>query len=147
MTAVYNSFLTRKASYTGLFVLLVLIATLTGCGSTKVYTADKTLLVHDSLYNLASVQKISSSVEIVSPNGDGIDPMLFDKKQAKLLLKQYDTLTVTTNLLLDDTVIVYEKQRIDSYSDYSRMTKRHGKAVGELNKFMSDAKKTQLKLD
>ena len=146
MNVVCNHKAVGKSTYAGLIILFAFLLTLTGCGSTKVYTADKTLVLRDSLYNLSSVQKISSSVEIVSPTGDSVDPMLFDKKEAKALLKQYDTLTVTTNLVLDETVIVYEKSRIDSYSDYSRMISRQEKAMGQVRKFMSDGKKTQLKL-
>lgn len=130
-----------------ILMAVVLSLLLASCGSTKVYTAEKTLVYKGNLYNLGEVQQIGSSLTAALPTGDSLDTSSMDSKAIKSLLKDHDSFTFTTALLLDEKEVVYERVNVDSYSDYSKHQKRFDKAREKLVKFMSDAKSTQLKLD
>jgi hypothetical protein len=129
-----------------LFLLTVSILSLAGCGGTKVYTADKTMVHQGNLYNMASVKRVGSRVEGKSPDGDAINMRGLNKKEVESLLKANDSIMVTTIVELDDQDMVYERRNIGKYSEYSSMMKRFDRALKDITKFMGDKKKTQLKL-
>jgi hypothetical protein len=127
-------------------LLLAGIMALPGCGSTKVYTADKTLVYKNSLYNLSNVQRLGSRVEGTLPNGDKVNLERMDKKEINKLLDEHSSFVVTTYIEMDDKDMVYQNSRVKSYSDFSNMTKRLDKAMGNIQNFMKNKKSTQLKL-
>ncbi len=126
--------------------LLAAIVVLPGCGSTKVYTADKTLVYGNNLYNLSNVQRLGSRVEGTLPNGDKVDLERMDKKEINNLLDEHSSLAVTTYVEMDDKEMVYQNSRVKSYSDYSKMAKNQQSAMDKISKFMANKKSTQLKL-
>ncbi|TDG12802.1 hypothetical protein E2F43_14665 [Seongchinamella unica] len=128
-----------------LFVLMSLLVA--GCGSTKVYTANKSLVYRGTLYNVTDVQQIGSKVTGELATGEMISPTEMESKAIKSLLKEHDAFTLTTTFLLDDKEVVYERVNVDSYSDYTKHSKRFSSAQKKLIKFMSEAKATQLELD
>lgn len=135
----------------GLSPLLVLLfaaamLALGACGSTKVYTTDKTMTYKGSLYNLANVQRIGSRVDGQTQDGEVIALQGLDKKAVQSALKEKGPLTVSTVIELDSQDVVYERARVKSYSDYSKMSKRLDSALGKIGKFMADKKKSQLSL-
>ncbi len=127
-------------------LLLAGIMALPGCGSTKVYTADKTLVYKNSLYNLSNVQRLGSRVEGTLPNGDKVNLERMDKKGINKLLDEHSSIVVTTYVEMDNKDMVYQNSRVKSYSDVSNMTKRLDKAMGNIQNFMKNKKSTQLKL-
>ena len=54
----------------GVFLLAVIMLSLAGCGRTKVYTADKTVVYRDSIYNMSTVKKIGAREEARTPAGE-----------------------------------------------------------------------------
>ena len=52
-----------------LMALLAVVPGLAGCGSTKVYTAEKTLVYRDNLYNLGQVQQVGSRIDLAPAGG------------------------------------------------------------------------------
>lgn len=130
----------------GLLFLLACLAALAGCGSTKVYTADKSVVYRGQIYNLSSVKQVNSSIEFELPGGQVVDGAGYDKRAFNDLLKQHKEVTVTSKINLDGTGFVYEKRVADSYSDYSKVVKNQQGAMNKITKFMADGKKTQLKL-
>jgi len=128
-----------------LFFAAALLA-LGGCGSTKVYTADKTMIYKGNLYNLANVQRIGSRADGQTQDGEVIALQGLDKKAVQSALKEKGPLTVSTVIELDGQDVVYERTRVKSYSDYSKMSKHLDSALGKISKFMADKKKTQLEL-
>lgn len=127
-------------------LLLAAVMALPGCGSTKVYTNDKTLVYRGDLYNLSNVQRLGSRVEGKLPNGDKVNMKRMDKKEINKLLDEHSSFVVTTYIEMDDKDMVYQNSRVKSYSDVSNMTKRIDKAMGNIQKFMANKKSTQLKL-
>jgi hypothetical protein len=129
-----------------ILLLLAGIVALPGCGSTKVYTNDKTLVYRGDLYNLSNVQRLGSRVEGKLPNGDKVNMKQMDKKEINRLLDEHESFLVTSYVEMDGKEMVFQNSRVDSYSDVSTMNKNIDSAMSKIQKFMANKKSTQLKL-
>ena len=129
-----------------IFLLVISVISLSGCGSTKVYTANKTLVYSGDIYNLATVQRVGSRVEATLPNGDVIDPRQMDKKEFNAMLKENQSVVVASIVELDQQEFVYQRSRVSKYSGYTKIMKNHDAAMDNIRKFMADKKKTQYTL-
>jgi hypothetical protein len=127
-------------------ILAALMAALAGCGSTKVYTADKTVTYKGAIYNMGNVQRIGPSIQAQLPDGSMEDMRGMDKKAVEALLDKQSPITVTTAVTMDDQQMVYERKSVKKYSEYNKLAKNLDDAMKDINKFMADKKKTQLKL-
>ena len=134
------------ARRTGVFLLIIVMLSLSGCGSTKVYNASKTVVYNNSTYNLSNVQRIGSRVEGTLPSGDKVQLQQIDKKGFNALLDENNFVQVTAYIELDDKDFVYRNKQVKSYSDYSKILKSQSSAMNSINKFMANKKSTQLKL-
>jgi len=130
----------------GVFLLLVSMLSLSGCGSTKVYNVSKTMVYNGSTYNLSNVQRIGSRVEGTLPSGDKVQLQQMDKKEFNALLDENKNIQVTAYVELDEKEFVYRNKRVNSYSDYTKILKSQTSAMNNINKFMANKKSTQLKL-
>jgi len=130
----------------GVFLLLVSMLSLSGCGSTKVYNVSKTMVYNGSTYNLSNVQRIGSRVEGTLPSGDKVQLQQMDKKGFNALLDENKNIQVTAYVELDEKEFVYRNKRVNSYSDYTKILKSQTSAMNNINKFMANKKSTQLKL-
>ena len=149
MTRTLPSTLASLLTYGRYALMLVLAASifsLSGCGSTKVYTADKTVVYNGTIYNLGNVQKVGSRLDGLTPDGTVINLRGKDKKEIEKLLKDNEPMMVSAVVELDDQDMVYERRKISKYSEFSSMNKRFDRALNDISKFMADKKKTQLKL-
>jgi len=126
--------------------LIAVIMALPGCGSTKVYTTDKTLVYGSTLYNLSAVKSVSSRIEGTLPDGKTINLDRTDKKAFNALLDEHDTLVVATIIDMDEKELVYQHSRVKSYSEFSKLVKRQESAMNSIRKFMANKKSRQLKL-
>jgi len=117
-----------------------------GCGSTKVYTADKTIVYNGNLYNMNNVQRIGSRIDGSLPDGSTVNMKNLDKKGVQALFKQHSEIMVSTIVEMDDEEMIYQRIRVKKDSDYNKMVKRFDGALNDISKFMADKKKTQLKL-
>lgn len=128
-------------------VLLALSAlSIAGCGSTKVYTANKSMVYRDSIYNMNSVQLVSSSVEGTLANGDVKNMKGMDKKAVEALLKENSPLQVSMIIAMDSEEMVYLRKNIKKYSEYSSMSKSLDNAMSSIGKFIANESSNQLKL-
>ena len=134
------------SQYLFAFLLAVGMIALAGCGSTKVYTAEKTLVYKDSLYNLSGVQQVGSRIEGNAADGTTVNLRKLDKKEVEAQLKANPGMMVTTFVTMDDNEMVYERRQVKNYSDFNKMVKNLDGAMKDITKFMADGKKTQLKL-
>ena len=128
------------------FLLAICILSLAGCGSTKVYTADKTMTYRGDLYNMSNVQRISPKIEGQLPNGDTRDMKGMDKKAVQALLDEGSPIMVSMIVEMDSQQMVYRRSSVSKYSDFSGMYKSLESAMNKINKFMANKKSTQLKL-
>jgi hypothetical protein len=129
-------------------VLLAVVAmvALVGCGGTKVYTADKTMVYRGSLYNLGAVQKVSTREEAKLANDEIVQLGNKDKNALQAFFKENSKVLVSMIFELDQEEVVYLRTNVDSYSEYNRLKKRFEKATDDIADFMADKKDTQLKL-
>ena len=131
---------------TALGVLLILMLTLSACGGTKVYSADKTVVYRDSVYNVSNVKVFTSRVEGVISGSETMDLKNADKKKINGLLEENDEIFVRQVISMDEQEVIYQAKRIDSWSDFSKMQKQFDSANKDLTKFLGDKKDTQLQL-
>ena len=135
-----------QARRAGALILTFCMIALIGCGSTKVYTADKTMIYRDDLYNMSNVQRIGSRVDGKLENGEVVNLRDMERKQIENLLKENDEILVSMIVEMDDKEMVYLRSRVQKYSEYSNMAKRFERANKDIAKFMGNKKSTQLKL-
>jgi len=129
-----------------ILALIAVIMALPGCGSTKVYTADKSLVYGSTLYNLSAVKSVSPRIEGTLADGKKINLDRTDKQAFNALLDEHESLIVTTIIDLDEKELVYQNSRVKSYSEFSKMVKRQDSAMNSIRKFMANKKSRQLKL-
>ena len=128
------------------FLLVVCVLSLAGCGSTKVYTADKTMTYRGDLYNMSNVQRISPKIEGQLPNGDTVNMKGMDKGDIQDLLDESSPVMVSMIVEMDSQQMVYRRSSVEKYSEFSSMQSSFERAMGKINKFMANKKSTQLKL-
>lgn len=143
MKAVSSSTAVRPV---GVVLLALCMAFLAACGSTKVYTADKTVTYRDSIYNISNVQRIAAKKTATTPGGQEVNLANMDSKALKAFFKDNPGSTVDLYMQMDDQQLTYTRTKVDSYNDYSKLESRFDSAMKDVTKFMADKKKTQLKL-
>ncbi len=136
----------RTRAIASVMVLLVSAGLATGCGSTKVYSPDKTVEYNGSIYNVSEVKQLSTRIEAVPAAGDPINLQGYDRKRFDALVKEQGPLAVRSVIALDDRDLVYEQKTLEKGGDFSKMQKGLADAYKKLTSFMADARKTQLKL-
>lgn len=134
------------ARYAGAFLLALALALLIGCGGTKVYTIDKTVIYRDAMYNMSGVNKVSAREEATLADGSEVDIRNKGKKEMQALFEQNGEVLISMIIDLDEEELVYLRMRADNYADYNGMKKKFDGAMKDITKFMADKKDTQLKL-
>jgi hypothetical protein len=145
-----NLFFTNKMAssikWGGALVLAICMLALIGCGGTKVYTIDKTITYRDALYNMSTVQKITSREEAALENGSVVNLRNKEKKELEQFFKDNPGVMVSMIVDMDQQEMVYLRMKVEKYSEYSRLKKRFDNALKDITKFMGDKKATQLNL-
>lgn len=137
----------NQARYFMVFLLAVCVLSLAGCGSTtKVYNTQKTVTYNGALYNMGNVQVVAPKVEGTMPNGDVRNMTGMDKKAVNALLDEGSPIMVSMVVKMDSQEMVYRRNSVSKYSEYSSMKKSFESAMSKINKFMANKKSTQLKL-
>jgi hypothetical protein len=138
------------AVYTKYLVALLMVAcvlSISGCiSTTKVSTAGKSVVYKSELYNVSNVSKIGTRVEGLTPEGDVINMKGMDKRAAGDLLDQHESLIVSTVFEMDSQELVYQRSKVTSASQFSKMMSNFERAGNSISKFMANKKSTQLKL-
>ena len=129
-----------------LFIFVLSAFLLSGCGGTKVYKNDKTIVYRDSVYNLSNVKKTSSTITGKLANDETVNLKGADRKQIETYLDNSGPVYVRMAFDFDDMEMLYRAQSVDRWSDYSRMKKSFDKASKDITSLMGNKKKMQLKL-
>lgn len=133
----------RKSSS---IVVAIAVLVLAACGSTKVYTAEKTMTYKGSLYTLTGVSKISSQVNGETSEGETLDLRSVNKAQFNALFEKHGALAVKTLIDVGDEEIVIQTGTVEKYSDFEKMTKKLNSSMKKISEFMAHKKDTQLNL-
>lgn len=137
---------TSKAMIAAVCLVLASGLLATGCGSTKVYTADKTVQHKGTIYNVSGVKRLSSRLETVPAAGSPVDVTSYDAKKFDALVKEQGPAVVRALIVLDDGELVYQEKTLEKGRDLKRMQDDLADAFKKVSRFMGDAKKTQLTL-
>ena len=135
-----------RARLLPIILLTACVSMVAGCGSTKVYTTDKTIVYSGTLYNMGNVQRITSRVDGELPDGTRVDMRTLDRKGVEALLQQSAPVMVSAIVQMDDQEMLYRRAAVAKYSEYDKLADRFEDAIDDINDFMADRKKTQLKL-
>ena len=136
----------RSRTVAVMLVLGISSGLATGCGSTKVYSPDKTIEFRGSIYNVSDTRQLSTRMEATTTSGEVIDLRGYDSKQVEAMLQERGPLQVRSMIALDDTDLVFEQKVIEKKRDFEKMQKTLAEAYKDLTSFMADARETQLKL-
>ena len=137
----------RKSGH--ILVLAVSIMTmllLAGCGGTKVYNNDKTVVYNGAVYNLSAVKQVNAkSIGKLSDNNT-VSLKGVTKKEFEAYLKEYDSIYVRMFFDLDGQEMLYRASSVGKWKDYQHMQKSFESAGKQITSLMADKKKMQLKL-
>jgi len=127
-------------------VLVLAVIVMAGYGSTKAYSADKTVVYRSSMYNISNVTHFTSKVEAKTAEGENVDLTNYDKTRFEAFVGEQGTVMVQTLILMDDETLVYQSATPKKYSEFDKMRKKLASAMDQIAKFMKKKKATQLKL-
>lgn len=120
---------------------------LAGCiSSSKVYNNDKTVVYNGTMYNMANVKQINTSITGKLENGKEVNLKNADRKQVEAYLDESSPIFVRMAFEFDDRELVYRANSIKKWSDFSKMRKSFESAGNDISKLMSNKKQLQLKL-
>jgi len=134
-----------KKTATCAIVIVALIVTV-GCGSTKVYNTDKTVIYKGSMYNISNVTHFSSKIEATTSAGDTVNLAGYDKTRFESFVAKEGTVMVQSLIVMDDQTIAYQSATPKKYSEFDKMRKSLASAMDQIANFMKKKKTTQLNL-
>ena len=125
---------------------IVAVFLLAGCGGTKVYKNDKTVVYNGAVYNLSKVMTIDSKISGKLSDSETVDLKGADRKQIEAYLDQYNAIYVRMAFELDDKEMLYRASSVEKWSEYSKMQKSFESAGKQITSLLANKKKMQLKL-
>ena len=120
---------------------------LAGCiSSSKVYNNDKNVVYRGTMYNMANVKQIKSTIMGKTGSDQEINLTNADRKTVEALLDKESSVYVRMAFQFDDQEMLYRAGDVEKWSQYSKMKKSFESAGKEISKLMANKKKIQLKL-
>lgn len=125
---------------------VVAVFLLVGCGGTKVYKNDKTVVYNGAVYNLSNVGTIQGKISGKLSDSKTVDLKGADRKQIEAYLEEYNSIYVRMAFDLDDKEMLYRASSVEKWSEYSKMQKSFESAGKQITSLLGNKKKMQLKL-
>ena len=120
---------------------------LAGCiSSSKVYNNDKNVVYRGTMYNMANVKQIKSTITGKTESGQEINLINADRKAVEALLDKESSVYVRMAFQFDDQEMLYRAGDVEKWSQYSKMKKSFESAGKNISKLMANKKQIQLKL-
>jgi len=143
----YNTRTIQKLSYPlNLVIMMMTALLLAGCGSTKVYNNDKTIVHRGSIYNVSAVKQIKANNSGKLADGTMVNLAGASRKQFETYLKENGPVYVRQSFDLDGEEMLYQASTVSKWSQYSKMQKNFESAGKKITSLLGDKKKMQLKL-
>jgi hypothetical protein len=117
-----------------------------GCGSTNVMMAQKTIVYEDRIYNVSAVQEVRPVREIILPDGQTRDLARLNDRQVRDLFDDHDQLRVRFSVMFDERELAYARGTVDRAADVKRLRQRFDSAMERIRRFLAHRKQTQLQL-
>lgn len=120
---------------------------LAGCiSSSKVYNNDKNVVYRGTMYNMANVKQIKSTISGKTESGEEINLTNADRKAVEALLDKESSVFVRMAFQFDDQEMLYRAGDVEKWSQFSKMKKSFESAGKDIGSLMANKKKIQLKL-
>jgi len=120
---------------------------LAGCiSSSKVYNNDKNVVYRGTMYNMANVKQIKSTITGKTESSQEINLINADRKAVEALLDKESSVYVRMAFQFDDQEMLYRAGDVEKWSQYSKMKKSFESAGKNISKLMANKKQIQLKL-
>ena len=120
---------------------------LAGCiSSSKVYNNDKNVVYRGTMYNMANVKQIKSTITGKTESDEEINLTSADRKTVEALLDKESSVFVRMAFQFDDQEMLYRAGDVEKWSQFSKMKNSFESAGKEISKLMANKKKIQLKL-
>ena len=120
---------------------------LAGCiSSSKVYNNDKNVVYRGTMYNMANVKQIKSTITGKTESDEEINLTNADRKAVEALLDKESSVYVRMAFEFDDQEMLYRASDVEKWSQYSKMKKSFESAGKDISSLMANKKKIQLKL-
>jgi hypothetical protein len=118
----------------------------TGCGGTKVYNSDKTVVYNGAMYNVSKAKQINAKSTAKLSDSKSVNLKGADRKQIEAYLKEYGSIYVRMAFEFDGQEMLYRASSVDRWKDYQNMQKSFENAGKQITSLLADKKKMQLKL-
>jgi hypothetical protein len=125
---------------------IMTVLLLIGCGSTKVYNNDKTVVHRGTIYNVSKVKQISARNTGKLADGTTVNLLNADRKQVEAYIKENGPVYVRQSFDLDGQEMLYQAKSVKKWSEYSSMQKNFERASKQITSLLGDKKKMQLEL-
>ena len=143
----YASKTQRRFSHTLVLAASIMaMFLLAGCGSTKVYNNDKTVVYNGAVYNMSAVKQINAKSMGKLSDDNTVNLKGVTKKEFEAYLKEYESVYVRMFFDLDGQEMLYRASSVDKWKDYQHMQKSFETAGKQITSLLADKKKMQLKL-
>jgi hypothetical protein len=120
---------------------------LAGCiSSSRVYNNDKNVVYRETMYNMANVKQIKSTISGKTESDEVINLTNADRKAVEALLDKESSVYVRMVFEFDDQEMLYRAGDVEKWSQYSKMKKSFESAGNKISKLMANKKQIQLKL-
>ena len=125
---------------------IMILLLLAGCGGTKVYNNDKTIVYRGTIYNVSNVKQISSKSTGRFSDDTTVNLISADRKQFESYVKENGPIYVRQSFDLDGQEMLYQATTVKKGSQYQKMQRNFEKAGKQIMSLLSDKKKMQLEL-
>jgi hypothetical protein len=117
-----------------------------GCGGTKVYNVNKTIVYRDAMYGVSDVKQISAKTTGKISDDRTVNLRGADRKQVEAYIKETGSMFVRMSFDMDGQEMLYRASSVEKWSQYSSMQKSFEKAGKQIASLLAAKKTTQLKL-
>ena len=125
---------------------IMAIFLITGCGGTKVYNVNKTIVYRDAMYNVSDVKQITAKSTGKISDEKTVNLRGADRKQVEAYIKETGSMFVRMSYDLDGQEMLYRASSVTKWSEYQKMQKDFEGAGKKIASLLAAKKTTQLKL-
>ena len=129
-----------------LAVSILTVFLFAGCGGTKVYNSDKTVVYNGAMYNVSKAKQINAKSTAKLSDSETVNLKGADRKQIEAYLKEHGSIYVRMAFEFDAQEMLYRASSVDNWKKYQNMQKSFENAGTQITSLLADKKKMQLKL-